>query len=181
MSDLPTTITGVTFRTMSADEVSRICEIDVSEEGEVLLHQRGCTVVARRERWRRPVSYGEGWATRAEAIRGDLAAGGEAFGSFADDRLVGFACLLDRLRPKMAELTALWVSRPYRRRGVARELVLRCLERAERIGVDEVYASTMPSASAQEFYRTMGFAPTDSPPPECFEAEPEDIHMIKRL
>ena len=81
----------------------------------------------------------------------------------------------------MDQLAALFVSRDYRRTGIARELTHRLIRMSRATGASRVYVSATPSRSAIAFYRSQGFTLTDNVHPELFAREPEDIHMVLEL
>jgi ribosomal protein S18 acetylase RimI-like enzyme len=81
----------------------------------------------------------------------------------------------------VAELQALWVSRAYRRRGIATALVERLLNLAAQTGAWAVYVSASPAEAAQAFYGRQGFRPATFVHRDLYDKEPEDIHMIKVL
>jgi GNAT superfamily N-acetyltransferase len=110
-----------------------------------------------------------------------LEKGGILLGAFDGEVLAGFAILRYRLAPGMAQLAALFVSRPYRRSGVGRLLVaeVECLARED--GARSLYVSAVPSESAVGFYLDWGFRPAAEPNPELLALEPDDIHMVKPL
>jgi ribosomal protein S18 acetylase RimI-like enzyme len=169
------------MRPMAAEEVDRISEIDVSESGQVVYKWINGRVEAAPERWHRPRSHSDAWKQKADRIKARLARGGAAFGAFAGERLVGFVALQHRLADDVALLSALWVSRDHRRQGIATALTREVLRLARETGATAVYVSACPSESAQGFYRSLGFSPAVFVHRELYEAEPEDIHMVKRL
>ena len=73
----------------------------------------------------------------------------------------GVAVLRPRLTAVRAQLQSLFVSRAYRRRGVARRLVAEVERRAIAGGARELYVSAMPSVPAVGFYLAQGFWVTD--------------------
>jgi GNAT superfamily N-acetyltransferase len=81
----------------------------------------------------------------------------------------------------MANLSALFVSRSQRRRGVAALLTGEVVRLARADGARRLYVSATPSGSAVGFYRSQGFAPTDEPDAALFALEPADIHMVLEL
>jgi len=169
------------IRKMAIEEIHRIRELDVSERGGVVYKWVNGRVRAVPEKWERPASYGEGWQGRAESIKASLAKGGTALGAFSGDHLIGFIALRYRIAKDVAQLQALWVSRDYRRQGVAAALTTEAVRLAKDSGATALYVSAMPSESAQEFYRSQGFRPTEFVHRELYEREPEDIHMAKKL
>ena len=70
----------------------------------------------------------------------------------ADGQIVGFAAL-EIYSPKLAEIRSLAVSEEFRRFGVGRDLVARCVELAQENNVLEVMAVT----STDAFFRSCGF------------------------
>ncbi len=169
------------IRRMTADQVDRIDEIDVSESGTVVYKWVDGRLTAVAEEWHRGNSYGDGWQSRAASIRAMLGEGGAAVGAFTGGRLVGFGALRYRLADEVAQLQALWVSAAYRRQGIATALTAELFRLASQNGATAVYVSGCPSESAVSFYRRQGFEPTPWLHRELYEREPEDIHMIKRL
>ncbi len=102
-------------------------------------------------------------------------------GAFDGSLLVGFAVLRYRLAERTAELAALFVSRAYRRRGIAARLTWRVVELAQADGADALYVSATPSESAVGFYLSQGFRVAQKVDGELFALEPDDIHLIERL
>lgn len=70
----------------------------------------------------------------------------------AGDRCVGFSAI-EVYSPKLAELQCLAVHHDYRRGGVGRVLVQRCIDRAKELRVMEVMAIS----SSESFLRGCGF------------------------
>jgi len=101
--------------------------------------------------------------------------------AFANDSVAGLAALRDRLAPELAQLTELYVSLPFRRQGVARQLLHRVVELAQQSGATTLYVSATPSASAVGFYLSQGFQLAAEPNPLMFALEPDDIHLVLSL
>lgn len=74
------------------------------------------------------------------------------FIAVADGRIVGVAAL-EVYSKKLAELRSLAVAPEFRRRGVGRDLVQKCVDRATQLNVLEVMAVT----SSEDFFRSCGF------------------------
>jgi ribosomal protein S18 acetylase RimI-like enzyme len=81
----------------------------------------------------------------------------------------------------MANLSVLYVSRNYRRKGIASILAGEVARLARADGARRLYVSATPSGAAVGFYRSHGFEPTDEPNEALFALEPDDIHMILEL
>jgi GNAT superfamily N-acetyltransferase len=101
-------------------------------------------------------------------------------GAFEGDGLAGIALLAGEVADGMHQVALLFVSRPYRGRGIASAL----MDEMERLARDRsaraLYVSSVPTGSAVGFYLSRGFRPTD-PLPELLAKEPDDIHMLLEL
>jgi GNAT superfamily N-acetyltransferase len=166
---------------MTAEELSRLPELDVSEEGTAVYVQHGAQVELVRRAHRRPPLSAEAWEPEVRLWQSFVREGGAAFGAFDGDRLIGVAVLRLGLREDTAQLAGLYIDRAWRRRGVATALVDDVAAVAQAAGVAWLYVSAVPSDSAVGFYLSRGFEPTPEPDPELFGLEPEDIHMVRRL
>jgi GNAT superfamily N-acetyltransferase len=166
---------------MTADELSRLPELDVSEEGTAVYVQRGTRVDLVRRGHRRPPRSAEAWEPEVRLWQGFVRDGGAAFGAFDGDRLIGVAVLRLGLAKDTAQLAGLYIDRAWRRHGVATALVDDVAGVARAAGAAWLYVSAAPSGSAVGFYLSRGFEPTAEPDPELLELEPEDIHMVGRL
>lgn len=171
----------IEVRRLDVSELGRAAEIDVTEDGSVVLEQRGRAIRARPEEWHRPPRDGAEWRAFEARWRAFVPESGVALGAFAGTRLVGIATLRRAIRPGLDQLEALFVDRGHRRLGVAAALVAEIEALARSGGARQLYVSATPSESAVGFYRSRGFVPTAAPIPELLEHEPEDVHMRLRL
>lgn len=126
-------------------------------------------------------SHGHSVANKVSFVQSIVEKGGLLWGAFDGDRLVGIAALQPRLTDTMAQLAFLHVSNGYRRQGIASRLFDKMETLARESGARSFYVSATPTGSAVGFYTSRGFEMTQSPHPELFELEPEDIHMTKPL
>lgn len=176
----------VRIRQMDASELGRIAEIDRSEHATRGYVYDGGRLRAETVDWKVPrwPLEGEAFSVQAQMQRivPVLRNGGTLLGAFDGvGTLVGFAVLRYRLAERMAQLDALFVSRPHRRQGIATRLLSRVVQLARADGAAELYVSATPSESAVGFYRSRGFELAGSVNPELYALEPEDIHMILSL
>jgi GNAT superfamily N-acetyltransferase len=177
--------TNITLREMKPGELNKLAAIDRSERVETHYLLRNGQLITEDVDWNVPTFYmdGEGDHSLSHQIafcESHLNAGGQMLGAFEGEVLAGIAVWTPNVRPAMAQLAYLHVSRAHRRLGIARRLLMAVEQAARDAGHETLYVSATPSGSAIGFYRSEGFAPTE-PLPELFEKEPEDIHMIKRL
>lgn len=179
-------MTNILFRWIERSELQLIAEIDRSEIIHVGYEMRGRRLTAMDVEWNVPnfTTKSEGEHSIAEQVRfcnSHMERGACCRGAFEDGRLVGIGILTPNIRPGMAQLAYLHVSRIYRRKGIATSIVDDLISWARENEQSQVYVSATPSGSAVGFYSRFGFNPIDEPIPELFEIEPEDIHMIKDL
>ena len=169
------------IRVLAVGELARAVEIDVTEDGAVVLEQRGMVIAARDETWSRPARTAERWQVFIDHWLAFVPASGAALGAFDRGRLVGIATVRRGIRPGKDQLEALFVDRAHRRRGVATALIEVVAALARDGGARTLYVSATPSESAVGCYRRLGFEPTADPIPELLELEPEDVHMVLAL
>jgi len=167
---------------MNPDEVERLRELDVSEDGDIVYKWIDGEVVAVPEKWQRHRWGDEECIRRIKVMRDELTSGEiVVLGAFDGDALVGLATFRAHLSPGMSEFAGLWVSRTHRRQGVATRLAQEVERLARDAASTALYVSASPSRSAVGFYRSRGFRPTLDVNKELYEREPEDIHMILDL
>jgi ribosomal protein S18 acetylase RimI-like enzyme len=171
----------IEIRPLSREEIYRIAEIDVSEQGDRIYRQVNGALATQPETWRRPPWSIEECQRRAAALVIQMERGDTVLGAFDGDRLVGEASLRYRLTGDTAQLVSLHVSQSHRRCGVAAALVREIFRLAQASGAQWIYVSATPSDSAVGFYLSKGFELVEQVNEELYALEPEDIHMIKAL
>ena len=179
-SSVRTRIGDVVVRKLTKEELSRACEIDVSESGDIVYKRIDADIHPEKESWTRPRWDADDWRRNvdrwATRMRWNV-----VLGAFYEKRLVGLASLRYRLAEDTAQVVSLHVSRDYRRRGIAARLIRELIRLAQENGARKLYVSATPSESALGFYMSQGFVPTKHVNKELFDLEPEDIHMIREL
>lgn len=89
--------------------------------------------------------------------------------------------LLGEVRPGIAQLAYLHVTRSRRAQGVGGRLADALEGLARTAGASTIVVSATPSVSTVDFYRRRGYAPMAQPLPELAEHEPDDVHLSKAL
>ena len=170
----------INIRPLPNADFARLTEIDLSEHITQVYRMVDGQLEAEVHDWHRPRGDEAFWrehiAEWRQTLKPDL-----WLGAYDGERLAGLASLRYELAPGLAQLTTLHVSQPYRRRGVARQLVQTVADLARQHGAQALYVSAIPSQSAVNFYLSQGFRPTSEPNPAMFALEPEDIHMVRTL
>ena len=176
----------IAFRQLLVDELGLVGDIDRSERIDARYVQHGTHLELQTGDWSSPPWDVEGdgehsVAALREMLAQTLARGATAMGAFAEGALVGFGVVLPHIRPGLAQLVALYVSRPHRGQGIAGRLTEDLERLALAAGDTAMVVSATPSENTVRFYLGRGFEPTADPLPELYELEPEDVHMQKRL
>lgn len=165
------------------DGLLRFREIDRSEEVVIHYRQVGLELVSKPVSDSVPNFLAEGdHHSIPELVRTwqpVVDAGGVLLGAFDGD-LAGIALLGGEVATRVRQVALLYVSRPYRGRGVASALMDEMELLARDGNTSALYVSSVPSDSAVGFYLSRGFRLTE-PLPELYAKEPEDIHMLLPL
>lgn len=171
----------IAIRQMTQGELADAAAIDVSEDGTIVYKWIDGKVTPTDEEWHRPPWSAPEWDQFAREWAAVLEQGGAAISAYDGPVLAGIAVLRRRLTADMDQLYGLFVSRAYRRHGIARMLTAEVVRLARAGGARRLYVSATPSVSAVGFYTSQGFVPTQEAHPELYEREPEDIHTIRAL
>jgi len=171
----------IEIRELARGELTRAYDIDDSDDGAVVYVVTGAGLQATPLAWHRPRRTPERWNQSIVSWERILDQGGAVYGALHGDLLVGVAVLRPRLTAVRAQLQSLFVSRAYRRQGVARQLVAEVERRAIVGGARELYVSAMASVPAVGFYLAQGFRVAEEVDPDLFAQEPEDMHLVKPL
>ena len=172
----------ISYHWMEADEVKRIGEIDRSERIRTGYKVADGNLQRMEVNWDSPAwdMEGDGDHSVASLVKfcGEhLERNGRLYGAFDGDNLAGIGLIQHGIGEGMAQLAFLHVSNGYRRNGIGRRIADELIREAKKEGASRMYVSATPSGSAVGFYKSLGFMPTDTPIPELYELEPEDIHM----
>jgi len=176
----------IVIKQMKNSDIRRIAEIDRSEHVTLSYKYKDGKLETQEvdwhvPRWSTDSSHEFSVEARTKRWTPILEKGGVMLGAFDRDLLVGFAILRYKLTESMAELAALYVSKDYRRQGIAEKLTTETSRLAKEGGARELYVSATPSQSAVGFYKSQGFRLAEKVNKELYELEPEDIHMMKIL
>ena len=176
----------VEIRDLTRSELSRVGEIDRTEHIDLLFEQHGTELVALRGSWSAPAWDADGHGEHSvDAKRRELVhyadAGGISRGGFSGERLVGIGVVVPHIRPAVAQLAFLHVSRDFRATGLGSRLSADLELIARRAGDTEIVVSATPSENTVRFYLGRGYRPMARPLPELLELEPEDVHMRKAM
>ncbi len=177
------------IREMNPDEIARIGEVNRAETVTAIYEPQpdasGFGLIAVRTERDSPRELPpwteEGVQIRAEEWGKHLDKGGQLFGAFDGDRLVGFAVLGAKRADGSIELVALFVDRDQRRKGIATRLMTLAEEQAVKMGAETMFLYANPTVSAVDFYRAAGFQIVGLVAKTVVRILPGDVVMAKRL
>ena len=167
----------IIYRVLLRDEIRKLNEIDRYEIVEEVYYFRDGKLVLEKE-YREVIDISDISEVIEDYIE-DYDDGGTFIGAFDGEKLAGLSGISGKLigeNKDMIQLTSLWVSNKYRKKGIGRQLVSMLKEKAKQSGAKKLYVSAYPSKNTVDFYRGVGFDLT-TPIKELYEAESEEIHM----
>ena len=172
------------YRQMHKDELHRVGELDRREVIDHIYYFRDGKLELEKEHWDIPEWADEQKQEYHQRLQDIHQRGGTVIGAFEDTKIAGIIALdhefFGRSKDRL-NLAGLWVSQPFRDRGVGRHLVELVKKKAKALDAKNLYVSATPSKKTVEFYRSCGFQLAKVIDPKLFELEPEDIHMEFRL
>lgn len=164
----------ITYRRLKLSEKERFAEVDRSERITEAYRQNGTDLETVDVEWVVPR-----WSLH-ETLRGwDAFLTNECllWGAFDGELLVGFCGYRPNIAPDTGQFTLLHVSKIYRRRGIGHQLAGMLIGYVQEQEIPNLYVTATPTRGTVDFYRSLGFRPTDKPLPDLLEMEPDDIHM----
>jgi ribosomal protein S18 acetylase RimI-like enzyme len=178
---------GMRVRQLELDDLPLVAAIDRSEQIEVQYHVRGGELQqapapgTEVPPWDPTGSGPHSVSAKIEFCGSVVARGGMLFGAFDQAQALGLAVVHPFFEPRLAWLAFLHVSRPHRRRGVAKALWDRCVELGVAHGAEHIYVSSAPTESAVGFYLRQGCRLAQPVHAALFAVEPEDIHLVRSI
>jgi ribosomal protein S18 acetylase RimI-like enzyme len=175
----------IIIKELPITEISQLALIDRAETVHTVYHVVNKKLVKKNEEfvipsWSLEDNGSHSVPAKIRGMEPDLK-NGTLLGAYVNGTLAGLGSIRYQLTADMAQLLSLHVSKPFRRLRVASALY----NELERLAIDSkakfFYVSACPTGSAVEFYLSKGFQPVESPNPQLFAEEPDDIHMIKTL
>ncbi|MBQ4600126.1 MAG: GNAT family N-acetyltransferase [Oscillospiraceae bacterium] len=167
------------YRTLQVEEAERIAEIDATNFIKNVWRRDGSGEYQLTEiNWTdRELPNGYAWHLRH--FRNTLANGGTAFGCFDGGMLVGYATVEGSVFGQQGYvlLDQLFVSNPYRGRGIGKALFVLCAERARSIGAKKIYLCAGSSENTIAFYGKLGCRAAAEPNQTLQAEDPRDIQL----
>lgn len=132
-----------------------------------------------------PIAYIEDWdlterRETAKEILEELQRGGFAYGALCEGKIVGFAVLAAALfgtRKRYMDLSLFYVSEPFRRMGIGKELFLLACQGAKNAGAEKLYISAHSAEDSMAAYRNLGCVEAMEVNRFLAEKEPCDVQL----
>jgi GNAT superfamily N-acetyltransferase len=171
---------AIVYRDMVIEELPRLAEIDRGEEiqSSYVLQNNELVLVGNAE--------SVPGFTAAELAELDtrqaqlLANGGKVIGAFEQDLLAGIASAEKELRGERknyCKMDILYVSKPQRGKGIAKQLLQEIKACAKEFGATHLYISATPTQHTVDFYLAQGAQLAATIDEELWALEPDDIHL----
>jgi GNAT superfamily N-acetyltransferase len=170
----------VEYRVLSRAEIGRFVEVDRTEAIDSIYYLRDGRLSLEVEHWDVKDWSASEKKQRIAGLQERYDSGDTLFGAFDGTTLAGVSVLGQHPLPSAMgrfNLAGLWVSHPYRGKGIGRRLVDRVMEKARELEARKLYVSATPSENTVRFYMSIGFRLADPVDPDLFQEEPEDIHL----
>lgn len=174
----------ITYQNMKQEQVDLLKQIDRSETIDLIYQINDGNLIEVEAGHDCPNWNADVLSEIQERYQFELNNGGFAIGAFAGDQLVGFGVLAHRFRGNnkdRLQIDLMYVSRPFRRQGVGREIFSRLEQEAKRRGAKYLYISSTETRSAVSFYKCNGSRLAEEVDEELYRKEPLDIHMMKEI
>ncbi len=168
------------YHVLSRDEIKAFHQIDRTESIDRMYYLRDGFLVAEQKHLDVPDWSFSEKQERIADLKEDYDRGATFIGAFDGPVLAGLAVLDDNPMSSGIDrynLMGLWVSNPYRGRGIGRTLVRLVKAEALKKGAKALYASATPSENTVRFYQSLGFGLAQPIDIRLLEQEPDDIHM----
>lgn len=170
----------VTLRTLARGEIALIWTIDRREVIENIYRLEAGELRLESHNFDVPGWPPDKALTTTPLLNESFDRGAKFFGAFDAGALVGVA-VVDTLwrgpRRDLLQLELLHVSRDYRARGVGSRLFEQARDFARARGARGLYISATPTENTIRFYQRRGSMLLETPDPELYALEPEDIHL----
>ncbi len=125
--------------------------------------------------------FPEGIAYHQRAIERTIIDQGFALGVFHEDgSMVGFVTLNKEIfgeKSNYVLLDQLFISKPYRKKGIGKQLIEFCTHKARSFGADKIYICAGSSKDTIAFYKALGCQEAMETNEVLLESDPRDIHL----
>ncbi|HYF81530.1 MAG TPA: GNAT family N-acetyltransferase [Clostridia bacterium] len=172
------------YKEMYREEILRLSEIDRSEVVEYVYYFKNGKLELEKESYDIKAWDKEELSSFINRLYDLHDRQGYIFGAFDGESIAGLVALDNKLfgrNKDQLKLDMLYISSPYRGKGIGRKLMEICKVKAKELGASKFYISATPFKNTVDFYMRMGCKLTAEINKELFELEPYDIHLDLEL
>lgn len=170
----------IKYRELSRKEISKLNQLDRTEIIDDIYYVRDGVLVLEKEHYDVPDWSAAEKQSRIENLQQVFDQGATFTGAFDGPKLVGMSVLdhnLVQSGDHRLNLAGLWVSHPYRGKGIGKRLFQIAAEEAQKRNAKRMYVSATPSKNTVHFYKRLGCQRAEPIDDDLFDKEPEDIHL----
>lgn len=100
---------------------------------------------------------------------------------YDNDKVIGFSNIEHKLYGDYLVMPYIHISKPYRNKGIAKELFYMIAEAALKHGAKKLYISAHPAVETYSFYKSVGCKLTHNIIKEMLDKEPGDLQLERTL
>jgi len=176
MEDIMSTIT---YRSLKLNECERIKEINASQFiGRAWREVNGIRKLI-------DINYQDpdfpnGYENHLAALKETIESGGSAIGAFDDRKLIGFSSVnpeIFGIKSKYVLLDQIFISLEYRSKGIGKQLFMRSVTEAKKLGAAKFYICAGSSEETIAFYRAIGCVEANEINTDLYEGDTRDIQL----
>lgn len=173
------------YREMKIEEAERISEIDATHfiKNVWRMNQETEIYELKEINWT-DYELPNGYEWHLQHFKDTLRNGGNAFGCFTGNTLIGYATLDGKIfgqKEKYVLLDQLFISNQYRNIGIGKALFTLCIKRAAKIGAEKIYICASSAENTIAFYHKLGCSSAVEIDQALFEADSRDIQLEKSV
>jgi predicted N-acetyltransferase YhbS len=170
----------IDYKKLNKSELSEIKNIDRSDYSDSTFYVNNGKLVSKNIKFDHPGFNSKQWDRIANNLEKEYEKGDIFFGAFDGVSLIGIVGLEVKLRGEsndMLNLSALWISKRYRRLGIGKRLTEMAKDEAKKKGATMLYVSGTYSKNTIDFYFSLGCRLVSKLDEDLYKKEPDDIHM----
>jgi len=169
----------IIYRQLKLEEADRIREINASQFiGRAWREVNGVRQLV--EINYQDPDFPDGYENHLAALKETISSGGSAFGTFDNEKLIGFCSVNPDVfgtKHKYVLLDQIYISLKYRSRGIGKQLFSYSVAEAKKFGAEKFYICAGSSEETIAFYRALGCVEAKEINSELFEDDTRDMQL----
>ena len=168
---------GIIYRQLRLEEATRIREIDASQYiGRAWRDVNGIKQLI--DIHYQDPDFPNGCENHLAALKKTITSGGFALGAFDNEDLIGFCSINSEIfGSKYILLDQIFISLPYRSKGIGKQLFMRSVPEAMKLGAEKFYICAGSSEETIAFYKALGCIEAMEINIKLYEEDIRDIQL----